>query len=132
MLSPLLVSFHRRLAFVPVAAAYLFLVRSMLRCLRLAFAAVLLFAFCVDAGPERSITVGMSQAQVLQRLHDAGATEVPKDVLPDAKGWSIPHTHDCLFLDFADDALSAITVEANADQPKKFRKHYQANSYDLP
>jgi hypothetical protein len=77
------------------------------------------------------ISLGMTRAEALQRLVQSGASEVPKDVFPDAKGWSVVGGHECLYLSFTNDVLAGIQVELNADQPKMYRHWYETNSFRL-
>jgi hypothetical protein len=77
------------------------------------------------------LALGMAQTDVLACLHDARAREVPKDAYPSAFGWAVAGSHDCLFLSFTNGSLSGISVEANSDKPKTFRRIYETNCYGL-
>ncbi len=78
-----------------------------------------------------TISIGMTRTETLRRLHQSGAVEVARDVLPDAKGWAVAGRSDCLFLSFTNDMLAGIGVELNANKPKMYRGAYTTNSYRL-
>jgi hypothetical protein len=78
------------------------------------------------------LAVGMSQEEALRRLHSAGAMEVAKDVLPDAMGWAVVGSHDCLFLSLSNGTVAGISVEGNSDKPKMYRTWHSTNAYALP
>jgi hypothetical protein len=58
--------------------------------------------------------------------------EVPKDVLPNATGWAVAGSQDCLFLSISNGTISGINVEGNSNKPKMYRTWHSTNSYSLP
>jgi hypothetical protein len=73
----------------------------------------------------------MPRAEVMRRLHQSGAVEVPMDVEPEGKGWAVVGREECLHLEFSEDVLVGIGAETNTDKPKVNRHMRSAKTYWL-